>query len=237
MLSQIQQVCRGVMADLPLLLRATAPFFIAALIGQMMTGFHHGHVQEAMFKLLPMLGSVLHLLATLLGWYAAHKVLISGQGIRNMPGRSEGRFIAVSLFNLLALTAVALIVLMPVAVVLGIKYDTLPEEEIVYYSNQIAKLAPLIMIFIFSRLILSAPMLVRNQPHPNAESWRLTKGHVWRLFWLQLACTLPMAVGSLLAWLVQAVMVLPVILLVAGTFLTIMLYARLAEDEYVRLKD
>lgn len=186
-----------------------------------------------------MAGFILHLLATLSGWYFAHRFMINPQiPLRTVPDRIQLKFVGVQIVNLIVLSVLggAVIGLLGVVWIMNAAYR--PAADLMTDSQAASILSLPIIVLIFSRLLLMSPLMARGLSPALRQSWRATKGHIWRLFALQVACLLPLALTEPVAGLLQKFGLpafVPASVSVAGIFFSLWLYTRLAEDEYVRL--
>lgn len=195
------------------------------------------------------IAQILHLLTILLGWYAAHRYMMNPEPPQSylpefLMGGGNNRslqFIAGQVANMFLLLALSLLVLLPLTVYLAMNAVNITEQEAQHAQDNISLLFFPLAVLFFSRLLLVAPMSARGEAQSVRRSWRITRGHFIRLTILQLSCMLPLFVAGAGAWLFIKLGSNPVTLLVsalvgaAAALFSIVLYARLAEDEYAKL--
>lgn len=188
------------------------------------------------------LGSLIHLFAVLAGWYCAHRFLLDPrQKVDYLPSPLQAKFIGTQALLIISLSLVTGLILAPFTLLFMPPLDaTLPPEQIqaqaAAASRQFAPLVFALMLWLFSRLILVAPLLVRDAPQAVRASWRATKGHWLRLFALQMGVLLPMIVGSLVALALAKVLpVFGMFFSTVGLFISLLLYTQLAETEFKAL--
>ena len=236
--TRILHVLHGIKIRLVPLMKAIAPWFaLAVLVHGFTGGVGSKAVQSGAMPLDQMLGSIIALFAALMGWYGAHRCIYHGvQGADFIPGPRQAKFIWAQLLNLLGMIVVATGVLVPLAVAASISMPDLPAADIQRFANRIAMLAFPIMLILFSRLLLMAPLMIRDLPKPFTTSCNLTKGHVLELTMLQVLSLAPLVITQPLAWMLSDISAwATVIITEIGGFASILLYTQLAEDEYTRL--
>lgn len=236
--SRILHVLHGIKIRFVPLMKAIAPWFVLAVVGHGLTGgVETSAVQSGAMPLDKMLGSIIALLAAFMGWYGAHRCIYHGvQGGDFIPGPRQAKFIWAQLLNLLGMIVVAIGVLLPLAIAAAVSMPDLPEADIQRFANRIAMLAFPIMLILFSRLLLMAPLMIRDLPKPFTTSCNLTKGHVLELTLLQILSLAPLLITQPLAGMLSGVSLWgAVIITEIGGFASILLYTQLAEDEYTRL--
>jgi hypothetical protein len=224
------------------LLRLSAIWFFLALVGLLLTGQADMMNVSLDGSLQRTLGSILHLFAVLAAWYCAHRYLLAPtQKVDYLPSPRQGRFVATQLGLILGLSLVAGLIIAPLSLAAMPALDAnLPPEELQAAANEASrKFAPLVfavMLWLFSRLMLGAPFMVRDVPQALRRSWRATKGHWLRLLALQVAVLVPMIAGSALALaLGKIIPLLGMLCSTVGLFISLMLYTQLAENEFAIL--
>lgn len=239
-LADLLQVYRKLYQQAWPLLQVSAIWLVLALMGQLMSGMGNMMTPESVPPTaLP--GAIVHVLALLIGWYSAHRYMINpAAGVRLVPAPAVLRFIGVQVLVVALLTLVVLIPLIPLMIAAMPALDAqLSDAELRQATDAATRpYLPLFYIgtiWLFGRLLLVAPMLVRDQARPMRQSWRKTKGHMIRLFVLQLGVMAPVWVGAELARLLLPVHVLSVLVGLVGVYLTVLAYTQLAEDEYAKL--
>lgn len=242
---QVLYTYAGVLRNIRPLSQAAIFWFFAAAI----TGFLATHlmpapgVNDAGRAVLAFILSAMNAYAILIGWYCVHRYFITGNipatrlpiGLRKDMKAFE--FVLGQVRNVILLSIISLAFLGPVTVYYAMHSLEMTPEEVMKTQQDITRMAvPIILVF-FARLLLVAPSAARGELQSVARSWRATKGHFIRLNLLQFACIAPAAVATglgalLLPYGLQAVSSL---IVTAGAFFSLMLYARLAEDEYAKL--
>ncbi len=246
---QVTHTYSAVLAQARPLSYAMAFWFLAAVFGSWLAVTNTPATPEAATTgqtIVVFLGHVINGYALLIGWYTAHRYLITGTmpesrlpvGIAKDMKAFE--FVIAQVRNILLLTFISLLFLGPVTVYFATQMINPETEDVLRIQRNIALVALPIFVIFFSRLLLVAPLAARGELQAVSRSWRLTKGHFIRINILQLGLILPAVVTGLLGrWLQlqgSSVLVLVgAIIITLGGLFSIALYAQLAEDEYKKL--
>lgn len=154
------------------------------------------------------------------------------------PGRLQLKFIGVQTLNLIGLGMLSGVVVSIIGLFWLNQLSQQTQAELMAGGQHASYYGlPLVLLF-FSRLLLMAPMMVRGLPKTFKTSWTATEGHTLRLSVLQIGCLLPIVLTESVASLLRGVsapVIVPVLVSVIGTYVSLWLLTRLAEDEYKRL--
>lgn len=219
------------------LARVSALWFVLAVIGEILRRSGESAAGGAV-SVLALMGMLLHLIAALSGWYFAHCSLYKPKEKTTLlPTLTQFRFIGVQTLNVIFLGIIGggIVGLLGLFWIHDISLQT--QEEIQNSAQSASFLGLPFVLLIFGRLLLMAPLMVRNQKQSFRVSWKATKGRTLRLFMLQLGCLIPTGGTEAVAALLRsfaAPLIVPAIVSVIGVFLSLWLYTRLAEDEYAR---
>lgn len=220
------------------LARVSALWFVLAVIGEVLRRSGENAAGGAV-SVLALMGMLLHLVATLSGWYFAHCSLYQPKEKTSLlPTLTQFRFIGVQTLNVIILAVIGggIVGILGLFWIHDIGLQT--EEEIQSSAQSASFLGLPFVLLIFGRLLLMAPLMVRNQKQSFRVSWKATKGRTLRLFMLQLGCLIPTGGTESIAALLRTFevpLVVSAVVSVTGVFLSLWLYTRLAEDEYARV--
>lgn len=242
-LDTLTQVYARTFADFRKLAKVSLLWFALTLIGETMrqsAGVTATTVgASADLSLILLLGTVLHLLAVLSGWFFSHTVMYKPeQKVSLWPDRLQLKFIGVQSLNLIVLGMLSGLIISLVGLLWLNQLSQQTQAELMAGGQRASYIGlPLVLLF-FSRLLLMAPMMVRGLPKTLKSSWVATEGQTFRLFVLQIGCLMPIVLTESVASLLRGLSVpsiVPVVVSVIGTYIGLWLLTRLAEDEYKRL--
>lgn len=242
-LDTLTQVYARTFADFRKLAKVSLLWFALTLIGETMrqlSGVTVTSVEaQASLSVMLLVGTCLHLLAVLSGWYFSHAVMYKPeQKVSLWPGRLQLKFIGVQTLNLIVLGMLSGVVVSVIGLLWINQLSQQTQAQLMAGGQQASFFGlPLVLLF-FSRLLLMAPMMVRGLPKTFKSSWVATEGQTFRLFVLQIGCLMPIVLTESVASLLRGLSVpfiMPVVVSVMGTYLSLWLLTRLAEDEYKRL--
>lgn len=225
----------------PQLVKVSLVWFSITALGVAMTGVPSLLERPTVMTPLALAGSVIYLFGVLAGWYSTHRFLVNPQqAAEYIPSNRQLRFMITQVVIILFMSMAAAILILPLAMNHMPAYDNYMTFEQAQAQARAASTPymPVVMLFmvlLFSRLLLVAPLIVRDEKQALRRSWRATRGQTIRLFLLQLGCIIPAALGGLLAGLLSFVFPLAVVLSTAGLFVSLLAYTQLAETEYAAL--
>ena len=240
MLDQIYQTYRAVWRLRAPLLRLTFLWFVFAVVGKVISGDHNFVVGQTTLSWQGYVGALVQLFSILAAWYCAHRYMLDPTAkVDFLPSPLQLRFIRTQVMNLLLVCVGAALLMTPLVVWLALTYSLAPPEVQQGWINRLSYGALPFVVLLFGRLILMAPLLVRDAVGTARSSWRLTRGHTLRLFMLQLAVLAPMVLAGGVGMVAPinhwAVSFLIDFIGIAGAFVSLLLLTQLAEDEYKRL--
>ena len=232
MIEAMGKVATGVWQDRRNLFLVVLPWLALAFIGQLFIGANE---DLSTVGPLALCGIALRVVALLMAWYCAHSYMIQptdSPGFLFSP--RQGVFIFWQLVYLVVLVLVAILAAVPVIIVANLLYPTLSQDEIQHYASLLSYAVFPVCLWLFGRVILAAPLLVRGERNAAHRSWRATKGLGGRMFVLQLFCLVPAVLGTLLLHTLPFFLIggLCSIIGMTGSFV---LYSRFAEDELKRI--
>ena len=232
MIQTLKQVYYGIRRDQRNVFLVVLPWLAMAYLGQLLVGIE-GDLQS--LSAWQVFGICIRILGVMMAWYCAHSYMITPT---DNPGfffaKRQGSFVFWQIVNIAVIVIVAICVLIPVSIGLSFVMPNLSQDEVMRYANWLSYAVAPIILWLFGRLLLAAPLLVRGEPKASRRSWNATRGRGWRLFFLQLVCLIPAILGTILFHLIPIEMIGGAFS-VAGMIASIVLYSRLAEDELERL--
>ena len=179
------------------------------------------------------IGFALHMGGILMAWYAAHRSMIALNHEQKPP--APLRFIWSQSLNMMMLSSVVSIALFPLITFWVLQNPEMSFEDVLQKFNKVMTYTTPLIVALYARLILMAPLLARGEKKTFWLSRRATKGHFWHIFIILSLSLLPAVAGYGLAVLVRAVPMLALLFYMAGNLISLALTVIQAEKAYAEL--